>query len=94
MAQGRLLRMSVLHAAETGNIRLGVVTSRRVGKAVERNRMRRRLREIFRKRRGELRPGMWLVITAKPASGGADFAEIAEEWLRLAKRLSIFRSSQ
>jgi len=47
MAQGRLLRMSILRRPDETPVRLGVVTSRRVGGAVQRNRVRRRLRENF-----------------------------------------------
>lgn len=93
MVQGRLLRLSVMQCPEGGEARLGVVTSRRVGCAVARNRMRRRIREIFRRRRASIRPGIWLVVTAKPGAGSAPFDEVLDEWLRLAERLSIFRGS-
>jgi ribonuclease P protein component len=95
MVQGRWLRMSVLRQpGETPAppTRLGVVTSRRVGGAVQRNRVRRRLREIFRARRAQISSGLWLVVTAKTGAAEAGFAELREEWLRLAARLSIFRA--
>src|SRR6266478_9243159 len=44
--------------------RAGFVTSKRVGSAVSRNQIRRRLREIFRKHQHELRPGIWIVTVA------------------------------
>jgi len=94
MVQGRWLRMSVLQRPTEDSpspARVGIVTSRRVGGAVQRNRLRRRVREIFRARRGLLPDGIWLVVTAKPGSSVATFAELREEWLRLAKRLSILR---
>jgi RNase P protein component len=37
-------------------------------------------------------PGVWLVVVAKPGAAEASFADLREEWLRLASRLSIFRS--
>jgi ribonuclease P protein component len=91
MVQGRWLRMTALRRPDDEPIRLGVVTSRRVGGAVQRNRTRRRLREIFRARRDELTAATWLVVVAKPGAAEAPFAELREEWLRLAKRLSILR---
>lgn len=94
MVQGRWLRMSMLRRPAEEALspaRVGIVTSRRVGGAVQRNRMRRRLREIFRARRARLPAGLWLVVTAKPGSAVATFAELREEWLRLAGRLSILR---
>ncbi len=91
MVQGRWLRVTALFRAEEPAPRLGVVTSRRVGGAVQRNRVRRRVREMFRARRGELIPGLWLVVVAKPGAAEATFAELRDEWLRLGGRLSIFR---
>lgn len=91
MVQGRWLRMTVLRRPDELPPRLGVVTSRRVGGAVQRNRVRRRCREIFRVRRAGLVPGLWLVVVAKSGAGDAPFREFLDEWLRLGKRLSIFR---
>ena len=92
MVQGRWLRMSALRQPDEKPVRLGVVTSRRVGAAVQRNRVRRRLREIFRACRAQISDGLWLVVTAKTGAADAGFAELREEWLRLAGRLSIFRT--
>lgn len=91
MVQGRYLRMSVLRRPGEDPVRIGIVTSRRVGGAVQRNRVRRRLREIFRVRRAQFPAGLWLVVVAKPGAAGAGFGELREEWLRLAGRLSILR---
>ncbi len=92
MVQGRLLRMSILRQPDEKPVRLGVVTSRRVGGAVQRNRVRRRLREIFRAHRAQIPGGLWLVVTAKHGAAEAGFDGLREEWLRLANRLSIFRT--
>lgn len=70
-----------------------VVVSRRVGSAVIRNRVKRRLRDIFRHQLPFLRKGLWLVITAKPPAATASTGELRAEWLRLGKRLSIFADS-
>lgn len=91
MVQGRFLRMTALRRPPDEPARLGVVTSRRVGGAVQRNRVRRRLREIFRRRCAEFVPGLWLVVVAKNGAAEAPFNALREEWLRLAGRLSIFR---
>lgn len=72
--------------------RFGIVTSKRVGNAVVRNRVRRRLREICRLHRPELRPDAMVVVVAKPAGAAATFQELHEEWLILARRLSIFHA--
>lgn len=70
-----------------------VVVSRRVGSAVIRNRVKRRLRDIFRHQLPSLKPGLWLVITAKTPAASASSDSLRSEWLRLGKRLSIFADS-
>lgn len=56
--------------------RFGFVVSRKVGKAVVRNRVKRRLREAVRKHLAEIPSGWDIVILARPPSAEARFAEI------------------
>jgi ribonuclease P protein component len=83
---GRLMVCSVLAVEERERARVGIVTSRRVGSAVERNRVRRRLREIVRMDRPHLPMGRWIVLVARASAAGAEFAELQAEWRYLAKR--------
>ena len=48
--------------------RLGVTVSRKVGNAVERNRVKRRIREWFRRTRASLAPDVELVVIARRQS--------------------------
>ena len=59
--------------------RLGVVCGRRVGKAVTRNKAKRRLREIFRTHPEYFRDGFWFVAVAKPAIAGKGYASLEGE---------------
>ncbi len=69
--------------------KVGLITSRRVGGAVERNRVRRRLREILRLNRPRWNAGVWMVVIARRAAVDASFDELHAEWLRLAKRSGV-----
>lgn len=91
--RGGLLIVGILAVAETGGFRAGFVTSKRVGGAVVRNRIRRRLREVVRRNQPGLRAGFWMVVIARPAAAGASYAALEDEWLRLAKRAFILAPS-
>lgn len=69
---------------QLGHPRLGITASRKVGKAVVRQRLKRRTREIYRRwqDRGKL-PALDLVVHLKPEAGRADFASFQAELLRL-----------
>ena len=86
--RGRLVVLSVL-PIEDRQLRAGFVTSRVVGSAVKRNRVRRKLREIVRNHQHELNPGNWIVTIARSKAATASYEQLEGEWLRLAKRASI-----
>jgi len=68
--------------------RLGITASRKVGKAVTRQRLKRRVKEIYRRweERDRL-PAMDLVVHLKPAAARADFLELEAELHRLLRGL-------
>ena len=87
--RGRLLMLNVALVENSGPSRAGFVTSRRIGGAVVRNRVRRRFREMVRKHQHELRGGFWFVLVAKNGAASASYHSLEDEWLRLARRASI-----
>src|ERR1700730_3185957 len=87
--RGQLVVLSVLSVNEADRFRAGLITSRAVGPAVVRNRVRRRLREIIRKHQGDLINGVWIVTIARASAARASYEQLEGEWLRLAKRASI-----
>ena len=93
-SQGRLLRLGVLKDSEPKPTRIGLVTSKRVGGAVDRNKTRRRLREMIRAVLPSIAPGLDIVVVAKSSAASASFDELRAEWLLLARRLSILPDSQ
>ena len=86
---GKLIVLSVLKSGEDAAARIGLITSRRVGGAVVRNLVRRRLREIVRAARPELRAGFWLALIARQSAARASFEALRAEWTQLAQRSSI-----
>jgi ribonuclease P protein component len=57
--------------------RVGLIASKRVGPAVVRNRVRRRLREAIRARQERIRPGWDLVVIVRRPATDATFAALA-----------------
>jgi len=86
--------MGVFRIEQSSPPRIGIVTSKRVGGAVVRNRTRRRLREICRSQLPLISPGLLIVVVAKSSAAEAPFADLKAEWLLLARRLSIFAGSK
>lgn len=66
--------------------RLGITVSRRVGSAVIRARVKRRVREWFRRNRAMIPKGKDLVVIARPAA--ADAKEIGRELASALQRLA------
>ena len=74
---------------EPARSRLGVTVSRRIGDAVVRNRVKRRVREIFRKAiRAELPAGTSIVVIALAGSAALESPAISDELSIAARNLS------
>ena len=82
-------RLFSVHAFpnELGSLRLGLSVSKKVGNAVARNTLRRRMREIFARSAGEGDGDLDLVISARPAAKDATFEELREEFDRALRKL-------
>jgi ribonuclease P protein component len=66
---------------EAGSARVGFTVSRQVGNAVERNRVRRRLREMVRlSPEPALRPGHDYVLIGRRAALAADFGDMTRQF--------------
>jgi ribonuclease P protein component len=68
--------------------RVAFAIARRLGTAVARNRLRRRLRALLASRAAELPPGLYL-IGARPAAMSAGFTRLAADVELLLARLAV-----
>jgi len=66
-------------AASPAPLRAGFVVSKAVGGAVERNRVKRRLRHLVRARIDTLPPGAMLVVRALPVAAERSYAELGAD---------------
>ena len=87
--RGRYLVLGAATVKEEKFFRAGFITPKHIGSAVTRNRVRRRLRDIVRTDQTRVRPGIWLVVVARPYAANATHQQLKDEWLRLAERASI-----
>jgi ribonuclease P protein component len=63
--------------------RLGITAPGRLGGAVLRNRLKRRLREVFRRNQGRIPPGWDIVVNPRPPVATVRFEKLEREMLRL-----------
>jgi ribonuclease P protein component len=86
LAQGQRLHTRhfglTLAPASAGKPRLGLVVTKRLGKAVKRNRVRRLLREFFRRHKDRLPPED-VIIMAKKGASALDYHQVEEELSRV-----------
>jgi ribonuclease P protein component len=69
--------------------KLGVVTSKKIGGAVERNRARRLLRESFRRHQHEFAQPVELVLVARNSIAGKEFAGVERDFLAALNRAGL-----
>ena len=69
--------------------RLGITVSSKVGNSVIRNRIKRQVREYFRRHRAELRPGTDILVIARKSAAGMAGKNIAGELGRVFNHSSL-----
>ena len=86
----------VLYARKnrTSANRVGVTVGKKLGHAVIRNRVRRRLREIYRLNEDRFIPGWDIVVVARTRAIKADFRTLTDAYLSLAAKAGILRKEE
>ena len=83
----------VLYARKnrTGMNRVGITVSKKLGCAVIRNRVRRRVREAYRLQEERFAPGWDIVVVARSRCIDADFGKLQNAYLALAQKAGILK---
>ena len=93
---GKANHLLVLYARRNreGVNRVGVTVSKKLGKAHTRNRVRRRLREVYRLHESRFLPGWDIVVVARGRTVDASFSDLTKAYLTLARKSGILREEQ
>ncbi len=87
---GRYLVVSVLRSDELDHLRVGYITTKKVGKAHQRNLLRRRFRAIVQECGESIDPHYYIVTIARWRAKEASYQELERDWLKQARKLGIF----
>ena len=85
----------VLYARKnrTAGNRVGITVSKKLGKAHVRNRVRRRLREIYRLNEALFQPGWDIVVVARSRAVDAEFSRLTKSYLALAQKAGVLQET-
>ena len=85
----------VVYSMKTGRgaNRVGYTVSTKLGHAVVRNRVRRRLREIYRLNAPALKTGYDIIIVARTRCVGAEYAKMDSAFLSACEKLSLMKET-
>ncbi len=86
---GKFIVLSTLTDEALPHLKCAYITTKKVGKAHQRNAIRRRLRVITQKHGDKIKGACYLVVIARWRAAEATLEELEKDWLRLAKRLEI-----
>ena len=83
----------VLYARKnrTATNRVGITVSKKLGKANVRNRVRRRLREVYRLNEEKFQCGWDIVVVARTRAIHAPFEKLVENYLSAAEKAGILK---
>ena len=74
--------------------RLGLTTGTKLGHAVVRNKVRRRIREIYRTNEGRIRSGYDIVLVARVRAVFTPYAKLEDSFLKLMDKLGLLRREE
>ena len=69
--------------------RLGITVSNKIGKAVTRNKIRRRIKSAFHTVQTKVKPGFDIVVVSRTRSSSADFIKIEKSLIHNLKKIGV-----
>jgi len=79
---------------KSGGNRVGYTVSVKLGKAVVRNRIKRRLREIYRQNRSHIKPGIDMIVVARSRCINGDYSQMEEAFISALKEARVYVSGE
>ncbi len=89
---GAYLVLSTLEDPSLPHHKVGVIATRKVGNAVVRNRLRRRIHHIMAKHLNTIEGNRYIVTILRWRAPEASFEQLESDWLKQARRLGIVSS--
>lgn len=77
-----------------GRTRLGVTVSTKLGKAVVRNRVRRRFREIWRLNKKDMVPGWDIILVARVRAVETSYQKLDKTYRRLLREAGLLKEAE
>ena len=75
----------------TATNRVGITVGKKLGHAVVRNRVRRRLREVYRLNEDKFQSGWDIVVVARTRAVHADFNQLTDAYMTAAQRAGVLK---
>ncbi len=77
----------------SGRSRFGFAVSKRIGKAVQRNKIKRQMREAARLRQEQIQPGWDLLFIARAPIKQGNYQDIAQAVYSLLDQFNLFKET-
>lgn len=87
----RQLVLYVYKNEETKHFRAGISVSKKIGRAVVRNKLKRRLKEIVRLHAQHIPQGVDLVLIVRPQAVQLTYQELAKSFVHLLKKAKLYQ---